>query len=102
MSFICNQTKVSGEGGIRKDRAHTAKGKQTSVRDYVEAGRLENQPPSINAICVYTAQVYKVRVKHQPEKARFNTNSKIIRINNCASCSISFDKNDFITPLKPV
>jgi len=45
MSVICSQTTVSGEGGIREDRAHTAKGKRTMVRDYVEAGRLENQPP---------------------------------------------------------
>ena len=102
MSVICSQTTVSGEGGIREDRAHTAKGKRTMVRDYVEAGRLENQPPSINAICVYTAQVYKARVKQQPGKARYDTDSKLIRIDNCASYSISFDKNDFITPLKPV
>jgi hypothetical protein len=62
-SIICSQTRVSDGGGIRKDRAHTAKGKQTTVRDYVEAGRLKNQLPSINAICVYTAQVDKARVK---------------------------------------
>ena len=57
MSVTCSQKMVSGEGGIREDRVHTVKGKQTTVRDYVEAGRLENQPPSIHAICVYTAQV---------------------------------------------
>jgi hypothetical protein len=68
MSVICSQTTVSGEGGIREDWAHTAKGKQTTVREYVEAGRLENQPPSINAICVYTAQVYKARINTDPEK----------------------------------
>jgi hypothetical protein len=62
----------------------------------------QDVPPSINAICVYTAQVYKARVKQQPGKARYDTDSKIIRIDNCASYSISFDKNDFITPLKPV
>ena len=99
MSVICSQTTVSGEGGIREDRAHTAKGKRTMVRDYVEAGRLENQPPSINAICVYTAQVYKARVKQQPGKARYDTDSNLIRIDNCASYSISFDKNNFITLL---
>jgi hypothetical protein len=80
MSNICSQTTVSGEGGIREDRAHAAKGKRTTVREYVEAGRLENQPPSINAICVYTAQVYKARVKQQPGKARYDTDSKLIRI----------------------
>ncbi len=102
MSVICSQTTVSGTGGIREDRAHTAKGKRTTVRDYVEAVRLENQPPLINAICVYTAQVYKARVKQQPGKARYDTDSKLIQIDNCASYSISFDKNDFSTPLKPV
>ena len=102
ISIICSQTTVSGGGGIRKDRADAAKGKQTTVRDYVEAGRLKNQLPSINAICVYTAQVDKARVKEQPGNARHDTDSKVIGINNCASCSISFDKNDFITPLRPV
>jgi hypothetical protein len=38
---------------------------------------------------------------NHPEK-RYNTDSKLIQINNCASYSISFDKNDFINPLKPV
>jgi hypothetical protein len=102
MSVICSQTRVSGEEGIREDQANQAKAKRTTVRDYVEAGRLENQIPSINAICVYTAQVYKARVKQQPGKARYDMDSKLIRIDNCASYSISFDKNDFITPLKPV
>jgi hypothetical protein len=88
--------------GSAKTGNHTAKGKQTTVREYVEAGRLENQPPSINAICVYTAQVYEARVKQQPGKARYDTDSKLIRIDNRASYSISFDKNDFFTPLKPV
>ncbi len=67
MSVICSQTTVSGEGGIREDRAHTANGKRTTVRDYVEAGRLENQPPSINAICVYTAtfvELHKTTTYH--------------------------------------
>jgi hypothetical protein len=92
----------SGEEGICEDQANPAKGKQTTVRDYVEAGCLENQPPSINAIYVYNAQVYKARVKQQPGKARYNTDSKLIRIDNCVSYSTSFDKNDFITLLKPV
>ncbi len=102
MSIICSQTTVSGEGGIREDRARKVKGKQTTVRDYFKVGRLENQLPSINAICVFTAQVYKARVKQQPGNAGYNNDSKIIRIDNCASYSISFDKNDFITPLKSV
>jgi hypothetical protein len=101
-SFIYSQTTVSGEEGIRKDQAHPAKGKQTMVREHVEAGFLENQPPSITVICVYTAQVYKARAKQPPGKARYNKDSMLIQINNCASYSISFDKNDFINPLKPV
>jgi hypothetical protein len=72
MSVTCSQTTVSGEGGMREDRAHTAKGKRTTVRDYVEAGRLENQPPLINAICVYTAYIYKTSTRpgsnNNPEK----------------------------------
>ena len=82
MSVICSPGTVSGEGRIREDQAHPAKGKQTTVRDYVETGRLENQPPSINAIHVYTAQVYKARIKQQPGKARYDT--KLIRIDKCA------------------
>jgi hypothetical protein len=69
MSDICSQSTVSGEGGIREDRAHKAKGKQTTVSDDVEAGRLENQLPLINAICVFTLQIYKARVKQQPGNA---------------------------------
>jgi hypothetical protein len=38
----------------------------------------------------------------KPGNARHDADYKVIGINNCASCSISFDKNDFITPLKPV
>jgi hypothetical protein len=103
ISVISSQTRVSGEEGIRKDQANQAKGKRTTVTDYVKAGCLKHQPPSINAICVYTApQVYKARVKQQPGKARYDTDSKLIRIDNCASYSIAFDKNHFITPLKPV
>jgi hypothetical protein len=61
-----------------------------------------NLLPSTDAICVYTAQVYKARVKQQPGNARYDTDSKVIRIDNCASYSISFDKDDFVTPLKSV
>jgi hypothetical protein len=50
----------------------------------------------------FTMQVYKARVNQQPGNARYDTDSKVIQINNCASYSISFNKNDFITPLKPV
>ena len=73
-----------------------------TVSEYVKSWIREHQPPSNYATCVYTAQVYKARVKHQPGRARYDTDSKLIRIDNCASYSISFDKNDFITPLKPV
>jgi hypothetical protein len=73
-----------------------------TVSEFVKSWIRENQPLSNDAICVYTAQVYKARVKQQPGKARYDTDSKLIRIDNCASYSISFDKNDFITPLKPV
>jgi hypothetical protein len=50
----------------------------------------------------FYTQVYKARVKQQPRNARYDIDSKVNRINNCASYSISFDKNDFITPLTPV
>jgi hypothetical protein len=94
------QETVSGEEGIREDLAPSGKGTHTWISG--EEGIREDQPPFNNAICVYTAQVYKARVKQQPGNARYDTDSKIIRIDNCASYSISFDKNDFITPLKPV
>ncbi len=72
-----------------------------TVSEYVKSWIREHRPPSNHATCVYTAQVYKARVKHQPGRAHYDTDSKLIRINNCASYSISFNKNDFITPLKP-
>jgi hypothetical protein len=77
-------------------------GKQMTVSEYVKSWIREHQLPSNNAMCVYTAQVYKARVKQQPGRARYDTDSKRIRIDNCASYSISFNKNDFITPLKQV
>ncbi len=73
-----------------------------TVSEYVKSWIRAHQPPSNYATCVYTAQVYKARVKHQPGRARYDTDSKLIRINNGASYSISFDKNGFITPVKPV
>ncbi|KAI2501071.1 hypothetical protein MHU86_13425 [Fragilaria crotonensis] len=44
----------------------------------------------------------KARQAHQDEAASFDTDSKAIRIDNCASYCISNDKKDFITPLKRV
>jgi hypothetical protein len=51
-----------------------------------------------------TAAIIAMKAKqaHQDEVARFDTNAKPIRIDNCASYCISHDKRDFITPLKKV
>jgi hypothetical protein len=102
------QTEVSGQvkTWLRENQPPSNrsiwKGKQSSVSEYDKPRFRENLLTSSNAICVYTTQVYKARVKQQPGNARYDTDSKTIRIDNCASYSISFDKNDFITPLKPV
>jgi hypothetical protein len=39
---------------------------------------------------------------YQDKAARFDTNTKAIRIDKCSSFCISHDKRDFITPLKKV
>ena len=44
----------------------------------------------------------KAKQAHQDEVARFDTDAKAIRVDNCASYCISNDKRDFITPLKKV
>jgi hypothetical protein len=44
----------------------------------------------------------KAKQTHQDEVARFDTDAKAIRIDNCSSYCISNDKKDFITPLKKV
>ena len=49
-----------------------------------------------------TAQFYKAKVNPSSSRARYDTDSKVVRIDNCASYSISFDKSDFVSPLVPV
>jgi hypothetical protein len=44
----------------------------------------------------------KAKQTHQDEVVMFDTDAKVIRIDNCASYCISIDKRDFITPLKKV
>ncbi len=44
----------------------------------------------------------KAKQTHHDEVARFDTDARGIRIDNCASYCISNDKKDFITPLKKV
>ncbi len=99
MSVICSQTTDSSEGGIREDRDHAAKGKRTTVRDYVEAGRLESQPPSINAICVYTARKsIRPGSNNNPEKRT------TIRIQSSSGSTIvlhtAFHSTRMISPLR--
>ncbi|KAI2489524.1 hypothetical protein MHU86_25055 [Fragilaria crotonensis] len=52
--------------------------------------------------CLTAVIAMKARQAHQDEAASFDTDSKAIRIDNCASYCISNDKKDFITPLKRV
>ena len=52
--------------------------------------------------CLTAIIAMKAKQAHQDEVARFDTDAKAIRIDNCASYCISNDKRDFITPLKKV
>ena len=52
--------------------------------------------------CLTAIIAMKADHSHQDEVARFDTDAKAIRIDNCASYCISNDKRDFITPLKKV
>ena len=58
------------------------------------------KPRDLTYAC--TAQFYKAKVNPRSRRARYDTDSKVIRIDNCASYSISFDKSDFVSPLVPV
>ncbi|KAI2502150.1 hypothetical protein MHU86_12286 [Fragilaria crotonensis] len=52
--------------------------------------------------CLTAIIAMKAKQTHQDEVARFDTDARAIRIDNCASYCISNDKKDFITPLKKV
>ncbi|KAI2511676.1 hypothetical protein MHU86_2742 [Fragilaria crotonensis] len=52
--------------------------------------------------CLTAIIAMKAKQAHQDEVARFDTDAKAIRIDNCASYCISNDKRDFIAPLKKV
>ena len=52
--------------------------------------------------CLSAIIALKANHSHQDEVARFDTDAKAIRIDNCASYCISNDKKDFITPLKKI
>ena len=52
--------------------------------------------------CLTAIIAMKAKQAHQDEVARFDTDAKAIRVDNCASYCISNDKRDFITPLKKV
>ncbi len=52
--------------------------------------------------CLSAIIAMKANHSHQDEVARFDTDAKAIRIDNCASYCISNDKKDFITPLKKI
>ena len=52
--------------------------------------------------CLSAIMAMKAKQAHQGEVARYDTNARAIRIDNCASYCISNDKKDFITPLKKI
>ena len=62
----------------------------------------KRQRRSTRIECMTAIIAMKARQTHQDEVARFDTDAKAIRIDNCASYCISNDKKDFITPLKKV
>ena len=52
--------------------------------------------------CLSAIMAMKAKQAHQGEVARFDTDARAIRIDNCASYCISNDMKDFITPLKKI
>ena len=64
--------------------------------------RSRNKVNSTQLKCLTAVIAMKARQAHLDEAARFDTDAKAIRIDNCASYCISNDKRDFITPLKKI
>ena len=62
--------------------------------------RIKNHSGQLECLTAIIAM--KANHSHQDEVARFDTDAKAIRIDNCASYCISNDRRDFITPLKKV
>lgn len=75
---------------------------QPRPRPWIKDKRSRHKRNSTQLNCLTAVIAMKARQAHQDEAARFDTDSKAIRIDNCASYCISNDKRDFITPLKRI
>ena len=64
--------------------------------------KVKNEGNSTQLKCLTAVIAMKARQAHQDEAARFDTDTKTIRIDNCSSYCISNDKRDFIMPLKRI
>jgi Reverse transcriptase (RNA-dependent DNA polymerase)/GAG-pre-integrase domain len=71
-------------------------------KTWITGKRSRNNGNSTQLKCLTAVIAMKARQAHQDEAARFDTDAKAIRIDNCASYCISNDKRDFITPLKRI
>ena len=90
----------------------TRVGKQSAGRNFKpyrrqwipsEGKRSTGKTHFSNLECLTAIMAMKAKQTHQDEVARFCTDARATRIDNCASyCILSNDKKDFITPLKKV
>ena len=71
-------------------------------KDTTRSTRSRIKKHSSHLECLTAIIAMKANHSHQDEVARFDTDAKAIRIDNCASYCISNDKKDFITPLKKI
>lgn len=92
-------------------RSNTRVRKQSSGRNFKpykrqwipsEGRKSRGKKHFSNLECLTAIIAMKAKQTHQDEVARFDTDAKAIRIDNCASYCISNDKKDFITPLKKI
>ncbi|KAI2505304.1 hypothetical protein MHU86_9104 [Fragilaria crotonensis] len=114
--WVTNPNSSKASGKVRNWKVHPV-----TVSEYVKSwmhdGSFSMQPRprpwmkgkgprykrnSTQLNCLTAVIAMKARQAHQDEAASFDTDSKAIRIDNCASYCISNDKKDFITPLKRV
>jgi hypothetical protein len=73
-----------------------------NISTWIKDKRSRNKGNSTQLNCLTAVIAMKARQAHHDEAARFDTDAKAIRIDNCASYCISNDTRDFITPLKRI
>jgi hypothetical protein len=113
---VANPTSNKASGKVRNWKAHPVTvseyvkswmhddvfSTQPRPRTWIKGKRSRKKRNSTQLNCLTAVIAMKARQAHQDEVARFDTDSKAIRIDNCASYCISNDKKDFITPLQRI